>query len=92
MMNFQQFPLWKKAIQWKNGLGGLGRLKRIFLIFLLEIRALGFQKSVSIRPIRSSIVSAFSKAEIAVEFYIIIQFIDYQLITTQDLSFIIHHS
>jgi hypothetical protein len=39
-----------------------------FLIFLLEIRALGFKKSVCIRPIRlirSPIVSPFSKAEIA---------------------------
>jgi hypothetical protein len=46
----------------------IGRIRQIetdfFLIFLLETRALGFKKSVSIRPIRlirSSIVSAFSK-------------------------------
>jgi hypothetical protein len=64
----QQFPLWKKAIQWENGLGGSGGSERIFFDFLLKIRAFRFQKSVSIRPIRpirSPIVSAFSKAEIA---------------------------
>jgi hypothetical protein len=49
-------------------IGRIGRIRQIetdfFLIFLLETRALGFKKSVSIRPIRlirSSIVSAFSK-------------------------------
>jgi hypothetical protein len=44
-----------------------------FSYFLLKIRAFGFKKSVSIcriRPIRSPIVSAFSKAEIVVEKFI----------------------
>jgi hypothetical protein len=70
-MFLQQFPLWKMPIQWKNGFGGFGRLKRIFFTFLLKIRVFGFKKSVQIRPIRpirSSIVSAFSKAEIVVKF------------------------
>jgi hypothetical protein len=29
----QQFPLWKMPIQWENGLGGFGGLKRIFFNF-----------------------------------------------------------
>jgi hypothetical protein len=40
------------VIRWENGLGGLGGYERIFFIFLLEIRAIGFKKSVRIRPIR----------------------------------------
>jgi hypothetical protein len=34
----QQFLLWKKAIQWENGLGGLGGYERIF--FYLNVRIL----------------------------------------------------
>jgi hypothetical protein len=55
-------------IRWENGLGGLGGYERIFFYFLLKIHALGSKKSVRIcpiRPIRSPIVSLFSKAEIA---------------------------
>jgi hypothetical protein len=30
IIHHQQFPLWKKAIQWENGLGGSGGSERIF--------------------------------------------------------------
>jgi hypothetical protein len=33
------------VILWENGLGGLGGYRRIFLIFLLEIRALEIRKN-----------------------------------------------
>jgi hypothetical protein len=58
--NNQQFPLWKKAILWENGLGGSGGLKRIFFPKCTNFKQKNQKKSVSIcsiRPIRSPIVS-----------------------------------
>jgi hypothetical protein len=52
----QQFPLWKKAVQWENGLGGLGRLKRIFFypnarISSKKIKKNPFQSAQSVLPL-----------------------------------------
>jgi hypothetical protein len=42
----------KVVIQWENGLGGSGRLKRIFLALFSKFEQKKQEKSVSIRPIR----------------------------------------
>jgi hypothetical protein len=47
MMNDeQQFLIWEREIQWENGWGGSGRLKRIFEIQMPEFQA---KKSKKIR-------------------------------------------
>jgi hypothetical protein len=60
----QQFLIWKMPIQWENGWGGSGGYERIFGVQMPEFQAPKSKKSVSIRPIRpirSPIVSPFSK-------------------------------
>jgi hypothetical protein len=55
-------------IRWENGLGGSGGLIRIFFFATMH-EFQSKKKSVGIRPIRpirSPIVSPFSKAEIAI--------------------------
>jgi hypothetical protein len=39
-MIYQQFPFWKVAIRWKNGLGGSGGYERIFS----GVRVLGIRE------------------------------------------------
>jgi hypothetical protein len=70
-------------IQWENGWGGLGGYERIFWNPMHGFQAKNKKKSVRIRPIRpirSPIVSLFSKAETVVivsrpRFYKIADFI-----------------
>jgi hypothetical protein len=76
-------------IRWENGLGGSGRYERILGLKCTDFKQKKSKKSVRIcpiRPIRSPIVSPFSKAEIAVMDNYFVQILDNQVFVQNNHS------